>query len=411
MFSLDERLKGLPASKEQVVSLHQSLNAPHLAIPGRKAGQAAAFVLGLRGPTGFAVFVYLYLPDSGECAVYVPAGGAVPADKFQGEESTALGFVESMGFMMDNLNFRARPPEEQDTYLKVLPVFQREPPAPAAATTPKSSDSGLGGMKPKTQSGTKAPTFATVGKLFSAFCLCLLAAGCKHIPSEQEIEQAQSNYDLAVNALVRSPQEAFEANERALTLNPEFAEAWHVRGILMHQSFGRLEEGQAAFLKALTIKPDFSEAHTNLGNLYVDLKRYDDAIAQYQMALNNVTYTTPYMAHGNMGWAYFLKNDAKKAIEELKSSVTLNSKFCLGYAKLSKVYDAQGEYQDACKYAGRYRENCPERADAYQQEGLCQSKLGQKEAAAKSFETCVSKSGTNDDLKELCQKMKEQLAP
>ena len=78
MFTLDERLKGLPAVKEQVVQLYQSLNQPHLAIPGRNAGPAQAFVLGLRGPSGFAVFVYLYLQDSGECAVYVPDTGAVP---------------------------------------------------------------------------------------------------------------------------------------------------------------------------------------------------------------------------------------------------------------------------------------------------------------------------------------------
>jgi hypothetical protein len=48
MYSIDERLKGLPAVKDQVVQLYQSLNAPHLAIPGRKAGPAMAFVLGLR---------------------------------------------------------------------------------------------------------------------------------------------------------------------------------------------------------------------------------------------------------------------------------------------------------------------------------------------------------------------------
>ena len=44
-----------------------------------------AFVLGLRGPSGFAVFVYLYMQESGESAVYVPSNGTVPAEQFQGE--------------------------------------------------------------------------------------------------------------------------------------------------------------------------------------------------------------------------------------------------------------------------------------------------------------------------------------
>ena len=72
MFTIDERVKGLPALKEQVMSLYESLNQPHLAVPGRQAGPARAYILGLRGPSGFAVFVYLYMPESGQCAVYVP---------------------------------------------------------------------------------------------------------------------------------------------------------------------------------------------------------------------------------------------------------------------------------------------------------------------------------------------------
>ncbi len=97
MFSIDERLRGLPALKEQVVQLYQSLNQPHLAVPGRRAGPAQAFVLGLRGPSGFAVFVYLHLGDSAECAVYVPSSGTVPSAQYQNEEAEALGFTESMG--------------------------------------------------------------------------------------------------------------------------------------------------------------------------------------------------------------------------------------------------------------------------------------------------------------------------
>ena len=56
------------------------------------------------------MFVYLYLPQSNECAVYVPENRAASAEQFEGEETEALGFVESMGFIMDNLNFRRGPP-------------------------------------------------------------------------------------------------------------------------------------------------------------------------------------------------------------------------------------------------------------------------------------------------------------
>lgn len=150
MFTYDERIRGLPASREQVLTLFASLNSPHLAIPGKAAGPANAYIVGLRGAQGLAVFVYLFLGETQDCAVYVPDRRNLRPDEFQGEESEALGFVESMGFMMDNLNFRGRPAGEQEELLKTLPVFLRDPRlTPGASGRPvveekRSSSAALG---------------------------------------------------------------------------------------------------------------------------------------------------------------------------------------------------------------------------------------------------------------------------
>lgn len=136
MFTYDERIRGLPATRDQVLTLHGSLNAPHLAIPGKAAGPANAFIVGLRGPQGLGVFVYLFLAETQDCAVYVPDRRNISLEEFRGEEADALGFVESMGFMMDNLNFRGRAPAEQDELLRTLPVFSRDPRLASAGAAP-----------------------------------------------------------------------------------------------------------------------------------------------------------------------------------------------------------------------------------------------------------------------------------
>jgi len=399
VYTIDERLKGLPAVKEQVVQLYQSLNQPHLAVPGRSAGPATAYVLGLRGPSGFAVFVYLYLSEAGECAVYVPTSGTVPADKYQSEEAEALGFVESMGFIMDNLNFRGRPPDEQETIIRSAPVFQREPPAPSAVPGVPME----GGARPPT--GSKGGV-VNIGKLFAAFCLALFVASCAHVTQEDR-DSAQSHYDLAVGLISRNGQQSYVEIEKALELNPKLAEAWHVKGILLHHSFGKLDEAKVAYDKAMELKQPFSEAMTNLGNLYMDMKRYDDAIALYEKALTDVLYGAPFIAHGNMGWAYYRKGDTRNALEHLKASVTINPKYCLGYAKLGEIYAEQGQEDDSCKQYTRYRDACPDAADGYQKVGQCLLRAGKKEEAVKSFAVCVEKS-TNLDLKDSCLKLKEQ---
>lgn len=127
MFNIDERYRGLPASREQVIALHTSLNSPHLFIPGKPAGPAQAFILGLRGSTGFATFIYLYLSEAADCAVYVSGKRNTSFEEYLSEEAEALAFVESMGFMMDNSNWRSLAQATQEELLKTLPVFFRDP--------------------------------------------------------------------------------------------------------------------------------------------------------------------------------------------------------------------------------------------------------------------------------------------
>jgi type IV pilus assembly protein PilF len=287
--------------------------------------------------------------------------------------------------------------------IRILPIFQREPP-PAGSALGSTANPPAGAAK-----GAAAGA-VQLGKLFSAFCLALAISGCAHIVTDKDREQAQIHYDLAVQNLVKQPQIAFQETDEALTLNPEMADAWHVRGLLLHHSFKRYDEALAAYMKCLELKPDFSEARTNLGNLYIDMKRYDDAIAQYDKALNDVLYGAPFIAHGNMGWAYYKKGDMAQALDHLKAAITLNPKYCLGHLKLGQLYEEQQNGEESCKYFGRFREYCPERADAWQYDGLCHAKKGEIEEAKKSFDTCLEKA-TSDDQKDLCKQLKGQLAP
>ncbi len=404
MFTIDERLRGLPAAKEQVVLLYQSLNQPNLAIPGRKAGPAMSFVLGLRGPAGYACFVYLYMPHSGESAVYVPSAGTVPAEQFANEEAEALGFVESMGFMMDNLNFTGRPPAEQDALVRTMPVFLREPPPPQQ---PGGGPASPAAKKQSSAGALPSVTTQQLAKIFSAFCLLALVGGCAHV-SERDREQGQLHYDLGVQNLVKSPQVAIKEADEALKFDPGNADAWHLKALVLHQSFHRLEEAHQAYTKALELRTPFPEARTNLGALYMEMKRYDDAIAQYKVALDDVTYREPYLPQGNIGWAYFKKGEVKPALEYLRNAVSVNPKFCLGHLWLGQVHESQGNAADSCKSFGKFRESCPDRADAWQRDGVCLVNAGDFAGAAKALDTCVEKA-TGDEQKELCLGLKAQI--
>jgi tetratricopeptide (TPR) repeat protein len=164
----------------------------------------------------------------------------------------------------------------------------------------------------------------------------------------------------------------------------------------------------AHYKKALEARPGFSEAKTNLANVYLAQARYDEAIKLYEEALNDMLYPTPYIAQGNIGWALYKKGETERALQSIKAAVTLNPGFCLGYKNLGIIYDETGNLSEACRYFGHYREACPDVADAYLREGACQVKLGKMEEARQSFTACEAKA-KSQVLKDDCRRLLEAL--
>jgi hypothetical protein len=140
VFAIDQRLRGLPASREQVAAVHHSINTPHVAIPGKRAGPAQAFIVGFRSAAGVAIFVYLYLTETQDCAVYLPQRHTPDGGNAPDAQADALAFVESMGFIMDDLSFPSLPREEQDRLLRTLPVFLADPRLVASGQPSKANE-------------------------------------------------------------------------------------------------------------------------------------------------------------------------------------------------------------------------------------------------------------------------------
>jgi hypothetical protein len=55
--------------------------------------------------------------------VYVHDRWQITVDEYRELEAEGLQFLESMGFMLDNLNFRNLSPEAQEQTLKRVPLF------------------------------------------------------------------------------------------------------------------------------------------------------------------------------------------------------------------------------------------------------------------------------------------------
>ena len=145
MLRVDSSLNHIPAGRNHVIGLHESINQPLVNIPNFGTAPTAAFVLGTRNDQGaYTVFVYLHQVETRAVVVYVSEPRHLTHEQYRAEEAEALRFVESMGFMVDNLHFPTLAPPEQDTVMGRIPLFrppqqtldlydvQEEPGAPGA---------------------------------------------------------------------------------------------------------------------------------------------------------------------------------------------------------------------------------------------------------------------------------------
>jgi Flp pilus assembly protein TadD len=67
-------------------------------------------------------------------------------------------------------------------------------------------------------------------------------------------------------------------------LKPDYPEAHSNLGNTL-QELGSLEEAEACYKQAIALKPDYPEAHSNLGNTLKELGRLDEAEASYKQAI------------------------------------------------------------------------------------------------------------------------------
>jgi hypothetical protein len=130
VFEPDPSIRYIPATREQVVALVESINQPQVSIPGKEPQAVQGFLCGLRNQNGsFSIFVSLFLPKTGENVVYANDQREVGMEEYRDVEIEGLHFLESMGFMLDNLNFRNLAEAQQVETLKRVAVFHEPRPA------------------------------------------------------------------------------------------------------------------------------------------------------------------------------------------------------------------------------------------------------------------------------------------
>lgn len=238
-------------------------------------------------------------------------------------------------------------------------------------------------------------------------------ATCSSRPNPKAREQAAIHYDLGVQAMrTCDARGALSEYRKAIELDPELELAHHALGLLYHLSFADSATAVTHYQRAIALQPAFSEAYTNLANVYLDQGRHDEAIGLYEKALSDILYRTPFIAENNLGWCYYKKGEAQTGIAHIRSSLVANPQFCLGHRNLGLIFGEIGEPQKSADAFAQYVKHCPDLPDAHFRYGAALLKLQDVEGARREFQTCSVRpeqptANQNSDEQKGCRKAQE----
>jgi type IV pilus assembly protein PilF len=258
------------------------------------------------------------------------------------------------------------------------------------------------------------------GKIVAVAFVGLWVWACAPTVNEKERATARIDYDLAVAALNRGDmREALRNLMAASELDPTMAEVQNVLGLVYHD-LGKPDDALRHHQKAVKLRPDFSEAHNNFGTLLTDIGRFGEAIEQFKIALADILYATPFLAEGNMGWAYYRQGDVDKALKHLGNAVATSPTFCRGYNWLARIALDRNQPEQVLANVRRFDKYCGKdatvaagilspyvRAMRYYS-GLASLKLGNRVAAKEAFRACAGPDAEND-FGEKCQRALREL--
>ena len=165
--------------------------------------------------------------------------------------------------------------------------------------------------------------------------------------------------------------------------------------ILSRQEAAPRTAMERAFLDARTAvqtDPKSASARLELGRVYAELGKYEEAVTELKEAAKNDPQNReiPY----TLGMVYKTRGDSKAAVRELNKAIKLHESqfstaFSEAYFELGLIYYEQKNYQKALPAFKKAEEGAPQAADMLLYQGLTYEKMGKKKEAVAVLEYVI----------------------
>ncbi len=182
-------------------------------------------------------------------------------------------------------------------------------------------------------------------------------------------------------------QEAADAYDQALTLDPDDATAHTGRGVAL-RALGQSGEALAAYNEALTLDPGNSTARYNQGNLLHTLGRFQEAVDAYDQALTLDPDNTD--THNSRGLALHALGRFQDAVDAYDQALTLNPANASASYNRGNALDALGRLQEAVDAYDQALTVDPDDASTHTRRGTALDALGRFQDAVDAYDQALT---------------------
>lgn len=226
----------------------------------------------------------------------------------------------------------------------------------------------------------QAVTYHQSGRVLEAINLYL-----KILPSQRENDEFLFAIGTAY-CQVGQLEDGLKFLRKSSRLNPK---NFHVYGNMARvlTDLRRYDEAVLNYNKALLTNPNFLEALLGRGNAYSELSRYDEAIADYDRAL----FLAPdfALAFCNKGKALYELRKFEDALICLNQAVLLSPDFAEAYSNRGNVYKELSNYEEALDDYSKAIQLNPNLAGVYSNRGCVLEELKRYEEAIKDHSKAI----------------------
>jgi len=141
--------------------------------------------------------------------------------------------------------------------------------------------------------------------------------------------------------------DAIQAYTRAISLRPDYVEAHHNLGLLLVDE-GKIEEAITHYNTALKTDPENSGVHDDLGSALSKMGKVEEAIRHFQQAIR--INPKSYSAHDNLGTAFYRLGRMSEAVEHYSRAIELKPDDPVPHNNIGNIYAIQGRPEKALEH-------------------------------------------------------------